>query len=88
MYRPDHFRVDALPQMHALMRERPFATLVSMGSAGLNATHLPTVLKDEKPAGVVECHLARANPHWKELAEGNEALIIFHGPEAYITPNW
>jgi transcriptional regulator len=88
MYRPDHFRVDALPQMHALMRERPFATLVSMGSAGLNATHLPTVVKDEGPAGVVECHLARANPHWKELADGNEALMIFHGPEGYITPNW
>jgi transcriptional regulator len=88
MYRPDHFRVDDLTQMHALMRERPFAALVSMGSEGLSATHLPTVLKDEGPDGVVEYHLARANPHWKELAEGNEALMIFRGPEGYITPNW
>jgi transcriptional regulator len=88
MYRPDHFRVDDLMQMHALMRERPFATLVSTGSEGLSATHLPTVLKDEGPDGVVQCHLARANPHWKELAEGNEALMIFQGPEGYITPNW
>ena len=38
--------------------------------------------------GVIECHLARANPHWRDLAEGNEALIIFQGPEGYITPNW
>jgi len=59
-----------------------------MGSQGLGATHLPTVLKDEGSQGVVECHLARANPHWKELAEGNEALMIFQGPEGYITPNW
>jgi transcriptional regulator len=88
MYQPDHFRVADLPEMHALMRARPLATLVSAGSLGLYATHLPTVLRDDGPYGVIECHLARANPHWKDLAEGNEALMIFQGPEGYITPNW
>ena len=88
MYQPDHFRAHDLPQMRALMRARPFATLISAGPAGLQATHLPTVLRDDEPDGVIECHLARANPHWKDLAEGNEALLIFHGPEGYITPNW
>jgi transcriptional regulator len=88
MYLPDHFRVEDVPQMHALMRGRPFATLVSSGAAGLYASHLPTVLKDEGSFGVIECHLARANPHWRELAEGNEALMIFQGPDGYITPNW
>src|SRR6266567_1652021 len=88
MYQPDSFRVDDLSQMHALMRARPFVTLVSSGSAGIQATHLPTVLKNDGPIGVVECHLARANPHWQELAAGNEALMIFQGPEGYITRNW
>ncbi len=88
MYRPDQFRVDDVKEMHALMRARPFATLVSAGAKGLNASHLPTVLKDEGENGAIECHLARANPHWSELAEAGEALMIFHGPEAYITPNW
>src|SRR5262245_23318329 len=88
MYRPDHHRVDDLPLMHALMRARPFLTLVSHGAEGLCATHLPTVRKDEGPNGVVEFHLARANPHWKDLAGRNEALMIFRGPEGYITPNW
>ena len=88
MYQPDHFRVSDLPEMHALMRARPLATLVSAGSLGLYATHLPTVLRGDGPYGVIECHLARANPHWKDLAEGNEALMIFQGPEGYITPNW
>ena len=88
MYTPDHFRVDDLPQMHALMRARPLSALVSTGPAGLYATHLPTVLKNDGPHGTIECHLARANPHWKDLAEGNEALMIFQGPEGYITPNW
>lgn len=88
MYVPDNFRVDDVAQMHALMRGRPFAALVSNGSSGLYASHLPTVLKDEGAYGLIECHLARANPHWRELAEGNEALMIFQGPEGYITPNW
>jgi transcriptional regulator len=88
MYQPDHFRVNDVPQMHALMRASPFATLVSSGSGGLYASHLPTVLKDDGPYGIIECHLARPNLHWRDLAEGSEALMIFHGPEGYITPNW
>src|SRR5262245_26884559 len=88
MYQPDHFRVEELPQLHALMRARPFAALISGGDMGLYGTHLPTVLKDAAPFGLVECHLARGNPHWKELAKGEEALMIFQGPQGYITPNW
>jgi len=88
MYQPEHFRQDDLKQMHALIRARPFAILVSAGSAGLYATHLPTVLKDDGRFGLIECHLARANPHWKDLASGIEALMIFQGTEGYITPSW
>jgi transcriptional regulator len=88
MYQPNHFRVDDLALIHALMRARPFVALVSGGAEGLYATHLPTVLKDDGPYGAVEFHLARANPHWKHLAERNEALMIFQGPQGYITPNW
>jgi transcriptional regulator len=74
--------------MHALMRARPFVTLVSGGAAGLYATHMPTVLKDSEPYGTIEFHFSRANPHWKYLTECDEALVIFQGQEAYITPNW
>jgi transcriptional regulator len=88
MYQPDHFRVDDLPQMHELMRAKPLAALISAGSYGLYATHMPTVLKDEGAYGLLEFHLARGNPHWKHLAECSEALMIFQGPDAYITPNW
>src|SRR5436189_1454543 len=88
MYQPDHFRVEDVSEMHALMRARPFAALVSAASSGLFASHLPTVLKDEGRYGAIECHLARANPHWRDLADGGEALMIFQGAEGYITPNW
>ena len=87
MYLPELFRVEDVAQMHALMRARPFAALVSAGPSGLFASHLPTVLKDEGRYGVIECHLARANPHCRDLA-GGEALMIFQGAEGYITPNW
>jgi transcriptional regulator len=88
MYQPDAFRVDDVPRIHALMRARPFAALISSGSLGLYATHLPTRLKDEGSLGTIECHLARANPQWKELAGSDEVLMIFQGAEGYITPNW
>src|SRR5262245_9124298 len=86
MYVPDDFRVEDLGEMHGLMRARPFAALISAGPSGLMATHMPTVLKCGGSHGVIEFHLARANPHWKELS--GEALIIFQGAEGYITPGW
>jgi transcriptional regulator len=88
MYLPEQFRVDDVAALHALMRTRPFATLISGGAEGLMATHLPTVLKEDGPYGTIECHVARANPHWREFAGAAEALMIFQGPEGYITPNW
>src|SRR5262245_18366969 len=88
MYRPDHFRVENLSQIHALMRARPFAVLVSGAAAALGATLLPTVLREARPFAIIECHLARANPHCKDLVVGNEALMIFQGPEGYIMPSW
>jgi len=88
MYQTEHFRVEDLARMHELMRARPFAAVVSSGLTGLCATHLPTVLKEEGPYGTIECHFARSNPQWKEVAEGGQTLMIFQGAEGYITPNW
>jgi transcriptional regulator len=88
MYRPDHFNVEDITQLHALMRARPLAMLVSAGPTGLEASHMPTVLKDDGQNGVIEFHLARANPHWRTLAACDEALMIFQGADSYITPNW
>ena len=90
MYTPALFKVEDVAEAHALMRARPFATLVTNGSEGLTATHLPTVLKtdDAGPLGRIECHVARPNPHWKTFAPEMDALMIFRGPEAYIRPGW
>jgi transcriptional regulator len=90
MYTPSYFRVTDTADVHAMMRAQPFAILVTHGSGGITATHLPTVLKVDAdcPLGRIECHLARPNPQWKTLTSDIDALMIFQGPEAYIRPGW
>jgi len=55
-------------------------------SAPHRATHLPLVVKDEGPHGVVEGHFAKANPHWQSLAN-RETLVLFPGPHSYVSPS-
>jgi transcriptional regulator len=43
---------------------------------------------DASPNGTLRAHLARANPQWQALAEGAECLVVFQGPQAYVTPSW
>ena len=90
MFTPGLFMLEDVADAHALMRAHPFAVLVTTGSDGLFATHLPTVLKvdDAPPLGRIACHLARPNPQWETFAPDTEALLIFQGPDAYIRPGW
>lgn len=75
--------------MHELVRASPLATLVTHPSSGLNANHIPLHLSESPaPYGTLQGHIARANPLFGEMAGGIEALAIFHGPQAYITPSW
>src|SRR3974390_2804722 len=75
--------------MHALMRARPLAALVTMGDSGITANHLPVqTLSQPEPLGCIRGHVARANPLWREYRTGAEALAIFQGPHAYISPSF
>jgi transcriptional regulator len=82
MYQPAHFKETDSGKLHALMRAYPFATVVAQGADGLAANHLPIELVD----GQLHGHVARGN----ELArmDGAEVLVIFRGPDGYISPNW
>jgi transcriptional regulator len=89
MYCPAHFAESRPEVLHALMREHPLATLVTMGEQGLNADQIPLILVTaEDGSPVLRGHVARANPVWKTLRTDIDVLAIFHGPDAYITPNW
>jgi transcriptional regulator len=88
MYLPAHFEENRVEVLHALMGEHPFATLLTLGAGELEANHLPLHLDPEAgPFGVLQGHVARANPVWKQAAD-SEVLVVFHGPQAYITPSW
>jgi len=89
MYVPCHFEEPRLDVLHALMRARPLATLVTCWSGSLNANHVPLHLIDAPaPLGCLRGHVARANPVWREVDADAEVLAIFHGPDAYVTPSW
>lgn len=89
MYLPAHFDEPRIDVLHALMRGRPFATLVTLGDSGLVANHLPVAtLAEPPPHGVLRGHIARANPLWREYRAASEALAIFQGPQAYISPSF
>jgi transcriptional regulator len=82
MYTPKHFVETRVEALHGLIRAYPFATLVTRAADGLTANHLPFELVGE----VLHGHVARGN----ELAQldGAEVLLVFQGPDGYISPNW
>ncbi|MBX3142143.1 MAG: FMN-binding negative transcriptional regulator [Trueperaceae bacterium] len=89
MYVPPHNREERPEVMHQLIHTHPLGLLVSAGSGGPVANPIPFVLHAEGAAfGTLECHLARANPQWRDLQTATECLVVFQGPQAYVTPSW
>ena len=89
MYLPAYFEESRADVLHALMRARPLATLVTMSDSGLDANHVPVETAPEPlPHGMLRGHVARANPVWRNYRAGSEALAIFQGPQAYVSPSF
>ncbi len=90
MYLPTHFENTQTADLQQLMREHPLGTLVTHGSDGLDANHLPFELDAQAlPQGRLRAHVARANPLWREVPEaGLPVLVIFQASHAYISPSW
>jgi transcriptional regulator len=70
------------------MEDQPFTSLITMGSSGLFASHIPMVLDQNGDLGRLKGHISRANSQWRDYTPSVEALAIFSGPQHYITPNW
>jgi transcriptional regulator len=89
MYIPPAFREDRQDVLHDLIRRHSFATLVSATGGTLQATHLPFLLDaTEGGRGTLRAHMARANPHWQSFDSGDEVLVMFQGPHAFVSPAW
>ena len=89
MYLPKHFEETRIQVLHELIRAHPLGTLVTLTPNGLDANHIPfEVDPGPAPFGTLRGHIARANPLWRDFSRDVEALAIFQGPGAYISPSW
>ena len=88
-YLPKHFEETDSARVQALVRSQPLATWVLPHAGQLLVNHVPFMLDaGHGEQGTLVGHVARAIPVWQALAEGIEAVLVFHGPQAYISPNW
>jgi transcriptional regulator len=89
MYQPPAFREDRIEVQHQLIRSHPLGLLITAGPGGLLANPFPFLLdRDSSEKGTLRLHIARANPQWRELEAVEECLVVFQGPQAYVTPSW
>jgi len=89
MYQPPHFREDRLDVLHGLIRANPLGAIVTLGADGLTANHVPFIVDESAGQfGILRAHMARANPQWRDFDGTREAMVIFQGADAYITPAW
>ena len=89
MYIPKFNAVSDPAILHDLMRRYSFATLVTTHDGAPFATHLPFMLDSEAGEhGTLIAHMARGNAQWRDFDGATEALTIFQGAHAYISPSW
>ena len=89
MYLPSHFEESRPEVLHAFIRKYPLGLLVTHDASGLQADPIPFMLEPERgPHGTLIAHVARANPLWRESRTDIESMVVFQGPQAYISPAW
>jgi transcriptional regulator len=90
MYQPPHFVQTDPREWHGLVRAHPLGTFITQGSDGLPvADEIPFLLDTEAgDQGMLLGHVARANPLWHTHQQGVDVLVVFKGPQAYVSPGW
>ena len=88
MYQPPSFREERPEILRAAIRAHPLATFITSGGGGLIANLVPFILVENSDKGTLRAHIAKANDQVGPLRSGAETLVVFHGPQTYITPSW
>ena len=89
MYTPEHFREVDSARLSKLIRDYPFGMLVTVDEGLPQVNHLPFLFeKRDDGSAVLLGHVAKTNPQWHRLADGGTALVVFQGPNAYVSPAW
>ncbi len=87
MYSPPYNRVENRAELVEFMRANSFPLLVTGTGGVLHASHLPILISETGSQLVIDMHMAKNNPQWKEFFD-DEVLVVFSGPHAYISPRW
>ncbi len=89
MYIPQHFEERDVAVLHALIRSHPLSTWVTPAAGALVVNHIPFLLDSgQGEYGTLIGHVARANPIWKTFSPEIASVVVFQGPQGYITPSW
>lgn len=89
MYVSKHHQLNDREAIFTLMASYPLGAWVCSGKEGLVANHVPFYLDQSKgPFGTLMGHVSRANVVWRELSHATSSVVMFQGPQAYITPGW
>ena len=89
MYLPRHFEERDTGRLRSVIQRYPLGALVTATESGLDADHIPFLFADSASgAGTLHGHIARANPLWREVMPGAGVLVIFRGPDSFISPSW
>lgn len=90
MYVPNHFKEEKIEKLHQYIRAYNFGLLIIADDQGIEANHVPFLLSVEgdNPMGQLECHIARNNSAWQRIQAGARVLVVFQGPNGYISPSW
>jgi transcriptional regulator len=87
MYSPAYNQIEDRAEVLALMRANGFPLLVTGAGGTLHASHLPSLVHEKDGNIVLDMHMARSNPQWKEFFD-DEVMVVFSGPHAYVSPRW
>jgi len=87
MYSPSYNRLENRAELLEFMRDNGFPLLVTGTGGTLHASHLPSMVHDRDNEIVLDMHMARSNPQWKEFFD-DEVMVVFSGPHAYVSPRW
>ncbi len=88
MHIPKKFRQEDTNKLIALIKDFPFATLIGSNESGAQVMHLPLLIKNEDGQSYsLNGHIAKVNPFWQQIKQGDKVVAVFHGPNCYISPN-
>jgi transcriptional regulator len=89
MYVRQHFAETDVTVLHELIRARPLGTWATQTDGELLVSHVPFLLDAARgPHGTLVSHVPRANPIWQAFARTVPSVVVFQGPNAYISPSW